>query len=208
MSKKNKTLGYITRHAAFAVTACLLITFPALAAKGKTLWETGAKLSGIPAPLLFAIATTESGRRDNTGEVKPHPWTLNSPATGPLYFDTKAGATEALRLLLARRVDNIDIGLMQINIQHAQRVKAPEALLEPATNILVASQILKENLSSSRGDLRLALARYHSWREERGEQYVTRVLEKFASSYTKKSFKPGGATSAVVEAKTISGVAR
>lgn len=139
-------------------------------------WSRAATKYGFEEVDLYAIALQESRRHRSDGLVRPWPWTLHSPETGALYFDTYEAALEKLMSLLAEGKTNIDVGVMQINWGwNGHRVSDPKRLLLPAENIEIAAQILRENLDRY-GDQGLAIARYHSARAERGRAYAASVL--------------------------------
>ncbi len=126
---------------------------------------------------LYAIALQESRRHFPDGQVRPWPWTLHSPGVGSLYFDTCEQAAAKLTELIAQGVRNIDVGLMQISwMWNGHRVSNPTELLNPIENIDVAAEILRENLDQFGGDIKIAIARYHSAKIERGIPYAAAVL--------------------------------
>lgn len=140
-------------------------------------WSRAAEKYNLEAVDLYAIALQESRLRRPDGLVRPWPWTLHSPETGSLYFDTYDAALEKLTSLIAEGKTNIDVGVMQINWGwNGHRAVDPKRLLLPAENIEIAAQILREHLNEYGGDLRLAIARYHSSRMERGVPYAASVL--------------------------------
>lgn len=139
-------------------------------------WTRAAAKYGLQEVDLYAIALKESRRYRSDGLVRPWPWTLHSPETGALYFETYEAALEKLTALLAEGKTNIDIGVMQINWGwNGHRAADAKRLLLPAENIEIAAQILRENLDQY-GDMGLAIARYHSPRAERGRAYAASVL--------------------------------
>lgn len=140
-------------------------------------WSRAAEKYDLEEVDLYAIALQESRLRRPDGLVRPWPWTLHSPETGSLYFDTYEAALEKLTSLIAEGKTNIDVGVMQINWGwNGYRAVDPKRLLLPAENIEIAAQILREHLNEYGGDLRLAIARYHSPRMERGVPYAASVL--------------------------------
>jgi hypothetical protein len=145
--------------------------------QGLSPWVTAAHRHGLEVESLYSIAIQESRRSRGDGTTRPWPWTLHTPIEGAMYFESFEAAREKLQALLASGVRNIDIGLMQVNwAWHGHRVARAEELLEPAVNIDVAASILRENLDLTRGDLRGALARYHSVRADLGAAYAASVL--------------------------------
>ena len=74
--------------------------------------------NAIPAHLLAAIASTESGRWHNgMGLALPWPWTINVEGKG-YYFDTKAQAIAKVAALQRQGVRSIDVGCMQVSLLH------------------------------------------------------------------------------------------
>lgn len=147
------------------------------------LWQLGTHVSGVPAPVIYGIAVSESGVGKGK-DRKPHPWTLNSPA-GPMYFSTRKAAEIAL-LELLRTYTNVDIGNMQVNWSANGRrfVDDPRDLLDQRTNMIVASLVLKDAVDASNGDLGLAVARYHSWKlTERAAKYSDSVFKNTAEVF-------------------------
>jgi hypothetical protein len=142
-----------------------------------TPWSDAQSRYGVGRLVLYAIALQESGVHWTDGLVRPWPWVLNSPSTGSLYFRNKEEARTALRALLKRGERSIDVGIMQINLRaNGWRVRFPEVLLDVNENIRVAAQILSEQLAQHRGDLKVAIARYHSPRDDLGFPYAESVL--------------------------------
>lgn len=140
-------------------------------------WMEAATEFSVNVLALYAVAIRETGVRWTDGFVRPWPWTLNSPSTGPLFFRTYEESVHALRMLLARGEENIDVGVMQINLRaHKSRVSDPATLLLLRNNIHVGAQILREQLTAHREDWTVAFARYHSPRDELGMPYAAAVM--------------------------------
>jgi hypothetical protein len=134
-------------------------------------WEEAARLAGLPSSVLYGIALQEAGARWGDGTFRPWPWTLNTPR-GPVRYASREEAVAGLRNFVRDGVRNIDVGLMQVNLRwHGARVRRPEDLLDPRTNIAVAAQILREEKH---------IGHYHSKRPERARAYAARVA-RFAS---------------------------
>lgn len=127
-----------------------------------TIWARAASHAGVPVKVIHGIALTESGRLWSDGSKRPWPWTLNS-ARGSMFFATKEQAAAKLSSLLEEGLTNIDIGYMQVNCgYHCSRVRNPEDLLDPNTNLLVAAQILKEVKAQLGGDVASSVGAYHA----------------------------------------------
>jgi hypothetical protein len=146
-------------------------------------WLTAAEKYRLDALDLYAIALWESRVIWSDGLLRPWPWTLHTAVEGALYFPSYEAAREKLEQLIARGETNIDIGMMQINWRaNGWRLPTPAKLLLPQNNLDVAAQILRAALDSHAQDRRLAVARYHSSRDELGLPYqeaVFKIRERF-----------------------------
>lgn len=112
--------------------------------------------------LLYSVALTESATGKGQGRIGPHPYVFRTDA-GPRFFQTLAEAEASLADALLV-TDNVDIGLMQINLKwHPQ--DNPLLLLKPDHNLAVAIEILKTSMAST-DDPVLGVGRYHQWADE------------------------------------------
>lgn len=127
---------------------------------------------GIPAHLLSAIASTESGRYHEGLKIKlPWPWTINAEGKG-YFFNNKAEAMAAVHRLQASGVKSIDVGCMQVNLyHHPNAFSSISQAFEPENNIAYAASFLR-NLYQEEGSWKQAASDYHSKTPERGNQYV------------------------------------
>lgn len=132
---------------------------------------------GIPTHLLSAIASTESGRYHKGLKIMlPWPWTVSSEGRGQ-YFDTKAQAIAAVKKMQASGVKNIDIGCMQVNLQHhGEHFATIEQAFEPEYNIAYAASFLRRLYDDS-GVWKKAASDYHSKTPELGSKYISRVYD-------------------------------
>lgn len=168
--------------AAVTLLAVLFVSRTALAQNAPTnastsAWVAAAKKYRVDVLDLYSLALRESSLTRSDGAVRAWPWTLCTPQTGALYFESYDAALAKLTELIAQGTRNIDIGLMQVNWRwNGHRLPDPKRLLLPAHNIEIAAQILRENLDAFDGDLRLAIARYHNPRSELGIPYAASVL--------------------------------
>lgn len=128
--------------------------------------------NGIPAHLLSAIASTESGRYHSGLKIKlPWPWTINAEGKG-YFFDTKAEAIAAAQKLRMRGVQSMDVGCMQVNLHHhAQAFSSLQQAFEPENNVAYAASFLRE-LYTEEGSWKQAAADYHSKTPNLGREYV------------------------------------
>ncbi len=133
--------------------------------------------AGLPRHLLEAIALAESGRRhDATNGFAPWPWTVMAEGQGR-YLPGKADAIAVVRDLHDRNIRNIDVGCMQVNLQHHPAAFADlDEALDPVTNANYAAQFL-HTLFRDSGSWANAVARYHASIYTRNLQYRTRVMQ-------------------------------
>lgn len=131
----------------------------------------------IPTHLLSAIASTESGRYHTGLKIKlPWPWTITSGGKGTFY-DTKADAVAAVKKLKAKGVKNIDVGCMQVNLQHhPDAFTSIENAFDPEYNVSYAAHFLR-TLYDSSGTWKKAASDYHSKTPEHGTRYIGQVYD-------------------------------
>jgi hypothetical protein len=131
--------------------------------------------SNIPSRLLYAIATTESGRwNPETQESFAWPWTVTAKGEGKFYPDRQT-AIQAVEALRRDGVTNIDIGCMQINMgYHPDAFESLHDAFEPASNVAYAATFLTE-LRLSRRSWSRAVRFYHSSDTERQTYYGKKV---------------------------------
>lgn len=131
--------------------------------------------SGLPPGLLLAIARVESGRWDPALQRSaPWPWAFNAEGAGQLAA-SREDAVARVRRLLARGVQSVDVGCMQINLRHHPQAFATlEEAFDPQRNVAHAIRFLRE-LHQRHGDWTAAVMRYHSGTPQRGEAYARRV---------------------------------
>jgi hypothetical protein len=132
--------------------------------------------AALPAGLLRAVAVVESGRRDQaSGHVVPWPWTINAGGHGH-FFATRKAAIDAVRHLRAAGVAPIDVGCMQIDLDHHPHAFASlEQAFDPRVNVRYGAAFLKR-LHRAAGAWPLAIADYHSQTPSIGAAYAVRVL--------------------------------
>ena len=141
-----------------------------------SIFEKVALEEGVDPLLLYSIALTESAMSAGKGNIKPYPYVFRSNATGAKYFDSRMDAERELRKLLAV-TNNVDIGMMQINL-HYHPQKNPLLLLDPTKNLEVAVGYLKKTLASTEDPI-LGVGRYHSWTKELAYWYGQRVWKTY-----------------------------
>jgi hypothetical protein len=131
--------------------------------------------SGLPRHILAAIGKAESGRwvEERRANIA-WPWTVTAEGEGR-YFETKTEALAEVRRLKARRVSNIDVGCMQVNLgYHGHQFESLEHAMDPAVNTAYAAKFLK-TLRETSVDWMEAAGRYHSSLAERNEPYRAKV---------------------------------
>ena len=131
---------------------------------------------GIPAGLLEAIATIETGRWSTEKQASfAWPYTVMAEGKGR-YLPTKEAAIAEVRKLKAKGVRNIDVGCMQINLHyHPDAFDSLEEAFDPRANIAYAAEFLKDLFDNS-GSWHKAIAHYHSMTPEFGDRYRQKVL--------------------------------
>lgn len=121
--------------------------------------------NGIPAGLLEAIATVESG-------VKP--WVINYRNRAQ-FFHSKEAAAARIRELQRQGIRSINIGCMQLHApSHQRQFKSIEDMLEPANNIPYAAGLLKK-LHRQHGSMERAVKYYHSPSPVHNVRYLAKI---------------------------------
>lgn len=159
-------------------TALCSILFAPTTGATESVWLKAANQHELDPVVLYALALQESRRLRPDGNVRPWPWTLHAKGHGAMYFDDYDQALEKLETLIDAGVRNVDIGMMQINWgANGHLLPDPAKLLQPQYNIDVGATILRLNLNQHQGDLRQAIAHYHSPSRDRGDRYAQSVLQ-------------------------------
>jgi hypothetical protein len=146
----------------------------------------------IPAHLLAAISSVESGRYNNAlGLNLPWPWTVHSNGK-VYYFNTKYDAINTVNKLTMQGTKNIEIGCMQINLQqHTNEIAILEEAFNPSYNIAYAAQLLEHNFEITHS-WRQAIAEYPSSTGMQGEQYADAVYIAWSQIINKVSDAKAG----------------
>jgi Transglycosylase SLT domain len=128
-------------------------------------YTRAAVLEGIPPELLIAVAGAESGF---------HPWALNISGR-EVYCHSRQEAEQLLS-----GVDQVDIGLMQINwpFWGPRLGLSKTQLLDPRTNLVYGALILKEDLARG-GNIWRRISDYHAGSPERRDRYNKLVYENY-----------------------------
>jgi hypothetical protein len=128
-----------------------------------TLWWQVANRNQVDPYILYAVALVESAKGRGENHISPWPWALNK-AGKAIITASHEQARLILNKTLANGNRNIDVGLMQINVRwQGHRVKQPEQLLNPITNLKIGAVVLAEAIQSVPNNLVLGIGRYHSW---------------------------------------------
>lgn len=131
-----------------------------------------AQVTGVPLPVLQAIALTETGRRLE-GAHRPWPWTVNMEGKGT-WFDTQAEALAYAKSHHARGARSYDVGCFQINYRwHGQAFASVEDMFDPVKNAVYAGQFLR-SLYEETGSWSKSAAAYHSRTPEFANRYRAR----------------------------------
>lgn len=149
--------------------------------------------TGVPEPVLLAIALVETGRAG-----QPWPWTVAVEGTGH-WLDSAAAAATRIEAALAHGVTNIDIGCFQLNYRwHATAFASVEDMLDPQHNALYAAEFLSGHHDRT-GDWADAAAAYHSATPVHAEAYRARFKDRLAGL----DAGTGGAASAKVQTEDL-----
>jgi hypothetical protein len=140
------------------------------------IWDKASEISGIPKQKIYSMAIQESGIKMSDSKMRPWPWTINSPR-GSMRFASKAEAYAAIKKLVDDGVTNVDIGIMQINLRWNWSLIRDRDILDPKVNILTAAELLKTGMVRTNGNIRKAVAFYHSSRTNEANSYDAAVLK-------------------------------
>ena len=135
------------------------------------------KARNIPALLLQAIASVESGRWSEARKANlAWPWTVYAEGRGR-YLASKAEAVAEVEALLRRGVRNIDVGCMQINLRHHGRAfDSLEEAFDPVHNVAYATHFLLE-LRRTQRSWTNAVKYYHSRTRKLHTPYRKKVYQ-------------------------------
>lgn len=131
---------------------------------------------GTAPGLLSAIAKAESGRPvPPLPGLQPWPWAVNADGAA-MYFDSKPAAVTWTRLALARGVQQVDVGCMQVNLQsHPAAFRDLDDAFDPAANADYAARFLLRLRADAGGDWTTAVGFYHSRTPGLAADYRERV---------------------------------
>lgn len=131
---------------------------------------------GTSPGLLAAIAKAESGRPvASLPGLQPWPWAINADGAAK-YFDSKAAAVAWTKQALARGIQQIDVGCMQINLQaHPRAFRSIEDAFDPTSNAGYGARFLAQLRTNAGGNWFVATGYYHSRTPGLAEEYRERV---------------------------------
>ena len=123
------------------------------------------KKYNIPDNLLFSIAQVES---------KLHPWAVNAQGKSR-FFKSKEQAVHFAQGLKQKKVKNIGVGCMQINLSaHGRKFGSLNDAFDPSVNITYSAKLLK-SLHDRFGDWKRAVELYHTANPHYHVPYRARV---------------------------------
>lgn len=138
-----------------------------------------AAATGVPLPVLQAIALTETGR-SRGGRMRPWPWTTHAAGEGR-WFDSRATAEAHVQALRAQGRRSIDIGCFQVNLRwHGDGFASPAAMFDPEANALYAARFLA-GLKAEFGSWEAAAGAYHSRTPHLAARYTARFRQHLAA---------------------------
>ena len=148
-----------------------------MANAAESIWLEVSAAHDVDPIILYAIALQESRQLRPDGLLRPWPWTLHVAGQGAMRFDNYQQAADKLIEVLESGVTNVDIGMMQINWRwNGHLLPEPTQILIPENNIRLGATILRRELDKGRGDLSIAIGRYHNSAESLGGPYAISVL--------------------------------
>ena len=173
--------GCRNRIASLALGLLLAIAAPTLARGDSCESEITARETALRMPfgLLHAMAMAESGRWDHdTGASQAWPWTVTS-GEGSFHLASKDEAVGMVHHLQREGRRNIDVGCMQVNLQHHPAAfESLDQAFDPSHNVAYAARYLLR-LWRETGSWLTAVAAYHNRDPERGHPYLQRVLQRW-----------------------------
>ncbi|MEK7246243.1 MAG: hypothetical protein AAB223_09515 [Pseudomonadota bacterium] len=159
--------------------------------------------SSLPRHLLAAIGKAESGRFDEANRVNvAWPWTVTAEGEGR-FFSSAAEALAEVRRLKARKVSNIDVGCMQVNLgYHGNHFASLEEAMDPVANTAYAARFLK-SLRETSADWMEAAGRYHSSLPERNGPYRAKVARLWDETKRDEAKRPAAFAAAPREGRNM-----
>ena len=169
------------RHCLAPLIALLVIGSSGLSAQADTvtLLHQAARRYEVPNSLLLAIAYVES-----KGVLTA--LNIDGTAVFPVTWE------EGQQLVARHARDNLDVGLMQVNIPSwSGRLQlSPQTLYQPQINLPVAAYVLRRCIDDSGGDLWKGVGCYHSPSSSNQRRYVRRVWSAYTTLRERGLFGP------------------
>jgi hypothetical protein len=144
----------------------------------------------LPGGLLGTIAKVESGRPITAmSDVRAWPWTINADGKG-YFFESKAAAVAWATQGLARGVNFMDVGCMQVDLQmHPGAFHSLDEAFDPARNVDYGAHYLKRlHDGDAGGNWYVAVGLYHSHTPYLAAAYRERVTAVGAGIVSGKGF--------------------
>ncbi len=142
-------------------------------------WDIQVEGCTINTTLLYAVSLVESAYQNKESQqVSPWPYSFHSP-DGSHYANDYQSAIKYLESLIKKYTkEQIDVGIMQINLfWQNDKYHHPADLLNLSNNLIVGCSVLTEAINSSPADLELGIGRYHHWKyPTRSRNYGRRVI--------------------------------
>ncbi|HUA81028.1 MAG TPA: transglycosylase SLT domain-containing protein [Dyella sp.] len=140
-----------------------------------SLWAKAGTRYRIDPLLIYAVALVETRGLQPDGSVAPSPWIVR--INGRLHSGTRAETEHAIELAHLLAVPVQDVGIMQVYYpMHRDIEPDPIALLNPARNIEIGTQLLRKAMNES-SDPVLRIGYYHSHDATLARGYGQQVLD-------------------------------
>ncbi len=141
-----------------------------------------AQETGVPAPLLLAVAKVETGRAQN-GDIQPWPWAINIRGVGH-WLSNKEELLERALEKISKSETRFDVGCFQLNYRwHGEAFVNLDEMISPRSNTLYAANFLK-SLFVEFGDWTTAVGAYHSRTETLAQAYRNRISQHYDPNET------------------------
>lgn len=134
-----------------------------------SIWRDAGQEVGVDPLLLYSIALVETRHANGDHMVAPTPYIAR--INHRLISGNRADVEKAIRTAMANNGLIQDVGVMQVYYPaHKGIAPDPVELLDPATNTLVAAEILRSCLQAD-SDPIMAVGHYHSFDPVRARYY-------------------------------------
>lgn len=134
----------------------------------------------LPNKLLFAVAYVES---------KWHPWAVNA-GNKSFYFRSKTEAIDFVKKMKKKKVANIGVGYMQINLSvHEDKFKSLEEAFDPEKNINYGAKLISYHYKRF-SEWEKAIKYYHTANPRYNVAYKSRVYRVWDEMKSKNTMNP------------------